>query len=184
MAKTVRVLAYLLKSAGVDPDKRFDVYFTNLPGKRTVQHSSKLEKFVEDHEFVGARCDMGTHLDEIISQALDGSKPTSIYVLTNGRWNSDRQDSLCGVDGVIARAVSEIQNRGKQRDWLGLQFLRFYGAMTDSDSLGQSRLRRLDDELNLGADIVDTRDWEDDVCSMLTAGVLLEADGYYTPRCP
>lgn len=178
MAKTVRVLSYLLKSAGVDPDKSLDMYFTCSPGKLTAEKSSDLERFVNESRFSARRCDMATSFDDVISQVLRGTKPTSIYVLTNGRWKDDRRDSLCGVDDVIERTITGIKNNTKQRNWIGVQFLRFHNPGDENDRIGQFRLKTMDDDLKrrFGSDIVDTRDWNEDVCSMLLGGVFPDID--------
>lgn len=77
------------------------------------------------------------------------------------------------------RCILEIQAQRKQRNWIGVQFLRFHGAKAGEDTIGQHRLESMDNKLEhrFGSDIVDTPDWDDaDVCFMRAVCVSRDDD--------
>lgn len=61
-------------------------------------------------------------------------KPLSIYVLTNGEWQNDRDEKdLSGVDEFVEEVIKRVRHRGNR--WVGLQFIRFFGS--DDQGLNQ-----------------------------------------------
>ncbi|ROW17218.1 hypothetical protein VPNG_01208 [Cytospora leucostoma] len=79
-------------------------------------------------------------------------RPISIYVLTNGVWDSPQSTSMCGADGPIRQLIKELKKRNLHRNQVSIQFIRF-----GNDETGIKRLTYLDDELKkeTGFDIVD-----------------------------
>lgn len=189
MGKTVRVLAWLTKLGKVDPNKNIDLYFVGSPDKkRTVRDSKPLQEAIEKHEYSRDDTQISSGLNDIIDLVLRGGNPVSIYVLTDGRWNHSSpgtENDLCQVDKVVERLVIDVKNKNKNSNWVGIQFIRFFGKFQNpQDEVGRKRLEYLDDELKthferLGvqkSDIVDTQDWNGDVCDMLLGSIFAEND--------
>lgn len=190
MGKTVRVLARLLKEGGVDPDKKMSLYFTCTFEQFSFKNAKDLEVAVNKRVFSMGPCDIGTQLDEIVSDILTGTStnPVSIYVLTNGRWNANPEDEkdICGLEGIIGRILTSNKNHARQSNHVGFQFIRFYQHKQHDpeDIVAKKRLDYLDNCLadqfeKLGikkSDIIDTTDWDEDVCKMLLGGVYADVD--------
>lgn len=198
MGKTVRVLARLLKEGGVDPDKKMNIYFMCTSDKSlfkkakddfSFKKAKDLQEAIAKRKFSQGPCDVGTELDQIVSEILaaTSNNPVSIYVLTNGRWNANPGDGkdLCGLEGIIAKILRSNKARDRQNNHFGFQFIRFYDHRPDvEDALGKERLDYLDNSLadQFGkleiqkSDIIDTTDWDEDVCKMLLGGVYADED--------
>lgn len=71
-------------------------------------------------------------------------RETSIYVMTNGVWNSSpaARSGVCGADNPIRQLIRELQDRNLHRSRVSFQFLRF-----GNDPTGIRRLTSLDDDL-------------------------------------
>lgn len=98
-------------------------------------------------------------------------RPTSIYVLTNGVWNTSAaaRDGVCGADNPIRQLIRELQARNLHRSQVSLQFIRF-----GNDATGIKRLTSLDDDLGRefpGFDIVDHKDSTGGVWPMLVGSL-------------
>ncbi|KAL0937523.1 uncharacterized protein CTRU02_207254 [Colletotrichum truncatum] len=180
VAKACRVLSYVLKLGRVDPDATFELYFTSSKKPESSTRSSDLQRAIETSVFSDDQCDMASSLDLLVSRVIKNPKPVSIYVLTNGHWNLDSNDRFCGVDRPIRRLVQYIAQRNMQRNWAGVQFVRFYDQQTPSqdDETGKKRLKALDDELKaiISDDIVDTVDFMDDVRKILIGAISPDID--------
>lgn len=149
IARACRVLCYILKIGNVDPDS-FELHFTSGKGPVIESTSTPLQKEIEGMSFTDKACDMALGLDQIASNVIDKLKPASIYVFTNGHWSTQEDEKFCFVDSAIGRLVDHIKKRGKQRNWVGVQFIRFFEhPETESDELGRLRLEALDDELKV-----------------------------------
>ncbi|KAM7215402.1 hypothetical protein V8F06_009263 [Rhypophila decipiens] len=193
MARTLRVLARLLKLGGVDPDKKFSVYHTcNLEATVELANATDLQNHITNHTFSSGACNIQDQLDDIMTTVLQCSRPVSIYVLTNAWWNAlpENPDDLCGVDKVIERILSYNKRMLRQSNHVGFQFIRFFRHTPNpDDDEGKHRLDFLDnclvekfDKLELPkSDIVDTTDWDDDVPKMLLGGVFAEEDNAISP---
>ncbi|KAK1833928.1 kinase-like domain-containing protein [Podospora conica] len=191
MARTVRVLAYLLKHGKVDPDRRIELFFSRSTKQVGSLKSSSFERAIETHQFAPGPCGIAERLDEIATRVLEdrgangGRHGASVYVLTNGRWDARPgcPEDPCGVDHVVGRFVDAVRRGGRQANYVGIQFVRFYDSKPHTeDAHGEARLRYLDDELGKqfpGAakgDIVDATDWDGDVRKLLLGGILRDAD--------
>lgn len=73
-------------------------------------------------------------------------RPVSIYVLTNGIWNSspDATNGVCGADRPIRRLIRKLQDSNLHKNQATLQFIRF-----GDDATGIKRLTSLDDDLGI-----------------------------------
>ncbi|KAK3382680.1 kinase-like domain-containing protein [Lasiosphaeria ovina] len=189
MGKTVRVLTRILKSGDVDPDKIINLYYTSSRKPVSKSRATQLQDDIGNHEFSGKPCDIFESLDSIKTDH-DRSKPLSIYILTNGRWNAakDNPTDVCKLDSIIKQILRRNYDAARISNHVGIQFIRFYGSGQE-DAVGKERLQFLDDRLEeqfegLGiprTDIVDTTDWDGDVCKMLLGGVFRDADNLASP---
>ncbi|CAI0643610.1 unnamed protein product [Colletotrichum noveboracense] len=173
IARACRVLCYILKIGNVDPDF-FELHFTSGKDPVISTTSSRLQEVIEEMSFTDTACDMSLGLEPIASNVIDRSKPASIYVFTNGHWNTQEDEKFCFVDSEIGRLVNHRRKRGKPRNWVGVQFIRFFEhPETESDELGRLRLEALDDELkvNINDDIVDTTNYDGDIYKMLLGAI-------------
>lgn len=198
-----RVLGYVLKKGEVDPDG-FELFFASSPASAAnIRKTTQLQVNIERHGFAEPQCEIGPALDEIVTGVISKDKPVSIYVLTNGHWDIHEKDPSCGVEGPVGRLTKHIRDGNKQRNWAVVQFVRFYNVANPNnadDLLGQARLSFLDDELTArlehqlyavhalrienprsrltvhDRDIVDTRDFNTDVGSMLLGAISPKVD--------
>ncbi|KAH9234893.1 hypothetical protein K456DRAFT_1583650 [Colletotrichum gloeosporioides 23] len=174
IARACRVLCYILKIGNVDPDF-FELHFTSGKDPVISTTSSRLQEVIEEMSFTDTACDMSLGLEPIASNVIDRSKPASIYVFTNGHWNTQEDEKFCFVDSEIGRLVNHRRKRGKPRNWVGVQFIRFFEhPETESDELGRLRLEALDDELKVNindSDIVDTTNYDGDIYKMLLGAI-------------
>ncbi|KAH8889148.1 hypothetical protein GQ53DRAFT_843190 [Thozetella sp. PMI_491] len=183
VGKTCRVLSYMAKRAKVN--NAFELYYT--VDVKTVEFSTTepIQHSIDMHQFSQTRYSPARTLDAIISTVLRRSRPVSIYVLTNGEWDSDLETDLCSVNKTIMRLVKHIADKNKEENWAGIQFIRFYNPNSpDGSQLGKARLQYLDDELPKELkqrglaenDIVDTCDWDEDVRRMVLGCVVRGED--------
>ncbi|KAF6812144.1 serine/threonine protein kinase [Colletotrichum musicola] len=183
LMRVSRVLGYLLKRGEVDPDG-FELFFASAAASAAHIHkSTRLQVAIEDHSFAEPQCEIGPALDEIVTAVLKQDNPVSIYVLTNGHWDLDEVDPSCGVEGPVGRLTKHIKVGNRQKNWAVVQFIRFYDITNPKnwqDERGKNRLRFLDDELTARLeyqqDIVDTRDFNQDVGRMLLGAISPKSD--------
>jgi hypothetical protein len=156
VAKTVRVLAYLIKKGDVDPNRSIELRFATLPGQPKESPNSKpLEDAINDWPFDDQVCEMGRALESLLLSILPKRfipepKPVSVYVLTNALWSDENPTSLCGVDEAIEKALRQLDNSNAQLNtkWLGIQFIGFFNRKSEAEStMGRRRLQFLDDKL-------------------------------------
>lgn len=71
-------------------------------------------------------------------------KPTCIYILTDGVWDSSEaaKNGLCKADRPIRQLIEELKKRNLERHLVTLQFIRF-----GNDATGIKRLTSLDNKL-------------------------------------
>ena len=192
LARTVRVLTYLIKHGKVDPDRKTELFYTCSMDRVTGIHSSKFERAVMDHHFSDGPCHISNRFDQIVSgiqNRRESSNGASIYVLTNARWdakpNSPR--NLCGVGDGVERLVNTIKQQNRESNYVGVQFIRFYDRRPNQeDEHGEARLKYLDDTLGdllkrkhgvANGDIVDTTDWDGNVRKLMLGGIQRNIDG-------
>ncbi|KAK2770976.1 tein kinase 4-like protein [Colletotrichum kahawae] len=105
------------------------------------------------------------------------TQPVSLYVLTNGHWDTTNSSITCGVEKPIERLVKHIVEKNKQANWAMVQFIGFYrDPPSKADRHGKALLKRLDNNLGLERDIVDTRNAKKDVRKILLGPFSTEAD--------
>lgn len=155
-------------------DDGIEVYFTSEPQTKQVNlHGESIMEKVKTRKLSQEDCNMERCLTERLKPLKHSrQKGTSIFILTNGVWKrkavglpTDSID-LCGVDDPIKNMARVLQSPNMYRCHVALQFIRF-----GDDELGRRRLRYLYDDrvkqCSLQYDIVDTRDCDDDVYTML-----------------
>lgn len=168
MIFTFANLAHILEKADEDG---VDVSFTSHVDKtENSRRTESLATFIRSNFCKGAgglccieRC-LGTRIKKVIqelpSEAGSGlrrargfrgilgkryiGRPISIYILTNGVWDSSpaARKGLCNADLPIRRLIEELKRRNLPRDQVALQFIRF-----GNDETGIRRLRALDDDI-------------------------------------
>lgn len=156
LARVLRVIGYLLKIGGVDPDKTFELIFTSSTSSVARERkSTQLQVTMNNHNFTESPCEMNGALNDIVSNVIDQSKPVSIYVLTNGHWDIEPTAGCCRVERPIRRLLKHISEGNKQENWAVIQFIRFYDTANPNnvaDLRGRDRLIFLDNELKDEAD--------------------------------
>ncbi|KAK4184353.1 hypothetical protein QBC35DRAFT_477360 [Podospora australis] len=184
------------KLGKVDPDKTFELGWVCANTGFVHKDAKPLEHVVKSHTFYDYPCDFVTGLEAVTHQALRSNSPVSIYVLTNGRWNCRIPPTADGVD-IASKDINSVEiliknilvdNRslGRLSNHVGIKFIGFYEPNNIEDEAGRKRLEYLDDSLEstfahldpgiVKRDIIDTVDWDGDVCKMLLGGVFSDED--------
>ncbi|KUI67132.1 Mitogen-activated protein kinase kinase 1 [Cytospora mali] len=200
---TFTTLAYILQDAD---DDGLDVMFTsNWEEMRHDRRTDNLVAFVNNNfDKYGARCFIEKSLHAVITKVIERlpekegarrrlvnrlarknkGRPTSIYILTNGVWDS-KAKGVCGADTPIRQLIRELQSRNLHRSQVAIQFIHF-----GNDERGSERLKWLDDELGKdypGFDIVDHKDSTGGVWPMLVGsldeGIDLEVNPSDASNC-
>lgn len=138
VTKTARVISYVAKA--VDEDG-MELYAASeiIKKPRIYKTSSQIEKAITRMPTVDGTCNMRRCLDTILDRVLVGRKvkPTSIYIYTDGVWES-------GADQIkfsIKRAIDYLIKCGQPSSTLMFQFVQF-----GSDREGTGRLKFLDNK--------------------------------------
>ncbi|KAJ3526325.1 hypothetical protein NM208_g11246 [Fusarium decemcellulare] len=159
VAKTARVISYVAKVAD---DNGMDVYFASDPTRsKKCSCSTAVESAIKVEKTVKGECNMFKCLNDILETVWEnGLKPTSIYIYTDGVWESDDDHR---VDFLIKQSIQRLVEAKKQPSTLMFQFIQF-----GQDEKGSKRLQQLDDNYTerheLGHyDIVDTKHCSDHV---------------------
>ncbi|ROV89219.1 hypothetical protein VMCG_09900 [Cytospora schulzeri] len=189
--ETFTNLAYILEKADEDG---LDVLCTSDWGKQEHGRRAKnLAAFVDNNFHKGGdSCPMENSLLALTTNiiqdlpskgakrnrtrmSLFGKKskgrPTSIYILTNGVWNSSpaARDGVYGADRPLRQLIRELQDRNLHKSQVSIQFIRF-----GNDATGIRRLTSLDDDLGKefqDFDIVDHKDSTGGVWPMLVGSL-------------
>jgi len=146
-------LTLTMKLAGLDKDG-LDLIFTgnqswnvrNAEFKAAERFKTALGRAKPKqlrHGVPAIETDMATTLGEIFDEYLknDRRKRMTLLVLTNGRWERNRDDRL--VEETIADFVKKLNKEGRtEKRRFTIQFISF-----GSDPTAIERLRSLDDEL-------------------------------------
>lgn len=161
-------LAHILEKADEDG---VDVFCTSqMDKKENNRRTENLTNFVRNSfcKGAGGRCFIERSLTTLIGKVIQelppeaGSglrrarsfrgilgkrytgRPISIYILTNGVWDSSpaAEKGLCNADIPIRQLIEELKRRNLPRNQVALQFLRF-----GNDETGIRRLRTLDDDI-------------------------------------
>lgn len=185
VTKTFSALSYLVKH--VDPDG-IDLHFTNSLESHHSRRTHHLLEKVQRRKPAG-QCDMKSRLGKILEpyraelpKALESSRhrhflgidlrqwsskgrSICIYVFTDGVWQGGLRP-LGGVDEPIGIFVDKLKELGLLDTQVGIQFIRF-----GNDKRGMERLQKLDSDLHLPMDIVDTTPWNGNVWKMLLGAI-------------
>ncbi|KAK6437371.1 hypothetical protein LTR95_006430 [Oleoguttula sp. CCFEE 5521] len=93
-------------------------------------------------------------LRRMTMKATEPPRPLSLYILTDGVWETPEHKGGGYLEPEIRMLVQELIAAGLPRNQAGIQFIRF-----GNHEVGKQRLEHLDrlaEELKLGCDIVDT----------------------------
>ncbi|KAG5789539.1 hypothetical protein H9Q69_011400 [Fusarium xylarioides] len=167
VAETARVISYSVKVSDKDG---MDLYFaSDSCNPQKCQNSSDVEAKVRSKATVDGRCDMKKCLEDVMDQVkANGTKPTGIYIFTDGIWDPDHKPE---VDDVIHESIKLlIEKKAKPAD-LMFQFIQF-----GHDPEGSKRLKFLDDDCKrthrgVEYDIVDTKHCDDHVPKIIIGSI-------------
>ncbi|KAG5768528.1 hypothetical protein H9Q72_003994 [Fusarium xylarioides] len=167
VAETARVISYSVKVSDKDG---MDLYFaSDSCNPQKCQNSSDVEAKVRSKATVDERCDMKKCLEDVMDQVkANGTKPTGIYIFTDGIWDPDHKPE---VDDVIHESIKLlIEKKAKPAD-LMFQFIQF-----GHDPEGSKRLKFLDDDCKrthrgVEYDIVDTKHCDDHVPKIIIGSI-------------
>ncbi|KAF4982069.1 hypothetical protein FDECE_17584 [Fusarium decemcellulare] len=136
VAKTARVISYVAK---VTDDNGMDLYFASDPTQpKNCSSSRAIESAIKAEGTVEGECNMFKCLHDILESVWEnGLKPTSIYVYTDGVWESDDDHQ---VDILIKQSIKRLVDAKKLPSTLMFQFIQF-----GNDEKGTKRLQDLDD---------------------------------------
>lgn len=137
VAETARVISYSVKVSDRDG---MDLYFTSDScNPQKCQNSSDVEAKIRNKSTVSGWCDMKKSLSDVMDHVkANGTKPTGIYIFTDGIWEPEREPD---VDEVIHESIKLlIEKKAKPAD-LMFQFIQF-----GHDREGSKRLKFLDDD--------------------------------------
>ncbi|KAF7552103.1 hypothetical protein G7Z17_g4547 [Cylindrodendrum hubeiense] len=173
-----RVLSYYVKD--VDHNE-MELYFaSDVATPRRCTTSTGVESCIRKHKFVEGSCPMSQCLSSLLDHIWEGFKssnnPVSVYVLTDGVWESG-DDQLSFVIAQSARKLA-AENISPQR--IMVQFIRF-----GDEPIGYAMLKHLDDDLveehDLDKyDIVDTKHCDDHVPDILLGSISRISDAKET----
>ncbi|EPE29987.1 Protein kinase-like (PK-like) [Glarea lozoyensis ATCC 20868] len=154
-------LAYMVKT--VDPDG-LDLHFTMSNRLFHGTQTSVLVNQVRGHQCQGSS-NMGHRLTTIMATYkaqlrdqynfrqghLDDAtkeyvRPVNYYIFTDGRW-----DPGCEPDSAIKELTELMVELDVEENQVGIQFISF-----GNDKAGLANLKRLDDDLDVEIDVVDT----------------------------
>lgn len=155
IVKVVSLLAYMLKASDKDG---LDMYFTQNTHKVNSRKSSKLSSSIYGVSFVGIS-DMRGRLHTVLQEhrnkfgalispprrffrreSPQPQRPLSFYILTDAKWQPT------DVEGLIRDLVEDMRGKGRPKEHVGIQFIRF-----GDDQASIERLDKLDHGLGLKA---------------------------------
>lgn len=155
--RVFEALSYVVKDC--DPDG-IELYFANSDDRGKDRNTSSLLRMLEHRGFQGTT-DISLRLTQIFHRYRDeldektrsaslplwwkrgttnSARPLSLYVLTNGAW-----ESRCDAETPIKLLVEELKLRNMGKSQVGIQFISF-----GNDRICLDRLQRLDSGLGIG----------------------------------
>ncbi|KAL0253078.1 hypothetical protein SLS55_010528 [Diplodia seriata] len=178
------LLAYIVKKAD---DDGLDLYFSSSKKRNNSTKSSELTQIVQNR----ARGSMGPdNLSTVLQTVLKASrktvfrtggskgflgigaspkkKPMTCYILTDGAWCLDKASD---IETMIVDFVDELLRKDSEPTDFGIQFISF-----GNHQEGLANLERLDSQLNLKRDIVDTETADGNVWKMLLGSINKQFD--------
>lgn len=161
VVEAVQALGYLVKHA--DPDG-VELFFTSRPWKPKKSGGKEITSLVRSLEEHGPKrpegpCNMESSLGPILDHVKNGltkgsmfrqqtnRRGINVYILTDGIWQGGT-DIRCGVEEPIKNLSKMMQELGKNRTTVALQFIQL-----GDDVVGEERLRYLDDTLGNQLDL-------------------------------
>ncbi|KAK6859083.1 serine/threonine protein kinase [Apiospora arundinis] len=142
--------ALIAMASEVDPDRVEMVFTSNLAKIITDRHPligggpnhmvSKIRRHFGKSNLVNST-NMESKMGQILSRLWYSTKPTSIYIMTDGVWQPSTSPGG-GVEDPIRNLVRRLFQNSRNREFITLQFIQF-----GHDPTGTERLRYLDDDL-------------------------------------
>ncbi|OCL10566.1 kinase-like protein [Glonium stellatum] len=171
--KVLDLLAYITKEK--DPNG-LELYFTMKAGRHSGSKSTDLVKKAQSRKAREGATDLsdlyprirdifGEYKKNLKRKPLWGSarRPMSLYILTDGNWQPQRDTEICIAE--LVRALDE-----SDQYQVGIEFIQF-----GNHAVGTDRLKHLDDglkrEFGLKWDIIDTEPAEGNVLKMLLGAI-------------
>jgi hypothetical protein len=171
----------MVKKKHLDPNGS-ELQFIRSEKRKEKRTTSELVKMVSEmrHSLKG-EANFAHRLNKILeaykakSQKKSNTRPISLYVLTDGRWQGGNAQ-LNDVARAVKRIVEFLDSSQAPDKKVGIQFIRF-----GNDEVGKQRLKYLDAEmpkvLNLTQDICDTTSAEGNVWKMMLGSINSTWDG-------
>ncbi|KAF5547966.1 serine threonine kinase [Fusarium napiforme] len=159
------------------PDKKFPIERRPRVLLKMELMRNALDKFINPvrHWLSGndaeTLCNMKHSFNQIFSDAnmVDPKRPTSVIILTDGKWEHGDSREEKGVEACITKIIKRMEDKGIGDTAFAVQFVSF-----GNDPVGLGRLRYLDDDALYGGDednrtdIVDHKSSESNVWAILT----------------
>lgn len=147
----IRVATAMISLAKkADPDD-VELVFTSKPSqikkKRLLKFKSQTNDLVAqiNNRFAENSLPNSTNMESQLGTILERvalyGKKTSVYVLTDGKWN-DSTEPGGGVENPIRNLITRLKHNGRNRTAIAIQFIRF-----GDDKTGSERMAWLDDDL-------------------------------------
>ncbi|KAH7215358.1 hypothetical protein DER44DRAFT_855670 [Fusarium oxysporum] len=167
VAETARVISYSVKVSDKDG---MDLYFaSDSCNPQKCQNSSDVEAKIRNKVTVSGCCDMKKCLEDVMDQVkANGTKPTGIYIFTDGIWDPEHKPE---VKDVIHESIDLLIKKNAKPADLMFQFIQF-----GRDTEGSKRLKFLDDgckrtHRGVEYDIVDTKHCDDHVPKIIIGSI-------------
>ncbi|KNB20341.1 serine/threonine protein kinase [Fusarium oxysporum f. sp. lycopersici 4287] len=165
--ETARVISYSVKVSDKDG---MDLYFaSDSCNPQKCQNSSDVEAKIRNKVTVSGCCDMKKCLEDVMDQVkANGTKPTGIYIFTDGIWDPEHKPE---VKDVIHESIDLLIKKNAKPADLMFQFIQF-----GRDPEGSKRLKFLDDgckrtHRGVEYDIVDTKHCDDHVPKIIIGSI-------------
>ncbi|RGP78926.1 serine threonine kinase [Fusarium longipes] len=138
MKQSAKVISNMAKTAG---GNGMDLYRAS-PGARrphTCKTGLQIEEAISEMHSVGGTCNMVNCLKNVLDKVLvrSGVKPTSIYIYTDGVWNTEARD----VARVICEAMEYLSKHGQPSSTLLFQFIQFGNSVKATQQLASLKGR-------------------------------------------
>ncbi|PNP86647.1 hypothetical protein FNYG_00037 [Fusarium nygamai] len=167
VAETARVISYSVKVSDKDG---MDLYFASEScHPQKCENSSEVEAKIRNKSPVSGWCNMKKCLGDVMERVKEnGTKPTGIYIFTDGIWDPEHEPE---VSDVIHESINLLIEKNAKPADLMFQFIQF-----GRDDIGSKRLKFLDDRCKrthrgVDYDIVDTKHCDDHVPKIIIGSI-------------
>ncbi|CEI70554.1 unnamed protein product [Fusarium venenatum] len=132
MKQAARVISHVAKTAD---GNGLELYRASpsVKNPRICKTSFQVEEAILEMHSVGGMCNMVHCLKKVLDNVLVGNsvKPTSIYIYTDGVWNTDASD----VAKVILEAIDYLRKYDQPSSTLLFQFIQFGNSVKATQQL-------------------------------------------------